>query len=122
MNRQPLPKIGKLYNCFDDGKITSSRQYQVKIKEIIAWKDAPPTLIQQYNNVALECNWLFNQQTDYFILSDSYEQSSIETEIFARTKDGGWFGIGELFCSGQLDVTGELTECLDEYLKTNNLM
>ena len=34
----PIPELGKIYDCFDDGKISPSRHYKVEIKKIIPLK------------------------------------------------------------------------------------
>jgi hypothetical protein len=39
-----------------------------------------------------------------------------ERGVFVRTKDGGWFSIGEWFNSGELDVTGKVWEYLVEHI------
>lgn len=39
MNEE-LPIVGKTYYCYDDGKITYSRQYKVKITDITPYKKA----------------------------------------------------------------------------------
>ena len=41
-----LPEIGRTYNCFDDGKITESRMYQVTIDEIIPFEKADNELLE----------------------------------------------------------------------------
>ena len=35
-----LPEIGKTYYAYDDGKVTTSRQFKVIVKEIIPWDKA----------------------------------------------------------------------------------
>ena len=32
---QPVPEVGKRYHCFDDGKITFSRHYIIKVTEVL---------------------------------------------------------------------------------------
>ncbi len=41
-----IPEIGKTYNCFDDGKISKSRMYQVTITEIIPFEKADNKLLE----------------------------------------------------------------------------
>ena len=41
-----IPEIGKTYNCFDDGKISRSRMYQVTITEIVPFEDADDELLE----------------------------------------------------------------------------
>ena len=39
-----LPKLYNIYKCYDDGKITTSRQYDVLITNIIKWDDVDEKL------------------------------------------------------------------------------
>lgn len=109
-----LPELYKKYDCYDDGKITESRKYQVLVADIIPFNKADKELIEAWRTQVLECHWLFAKETDYFIFAVSYEQWYPQVEIFARTKDGGWFGLGTynpyeqywncLWCSGRLII------------------
>ena len=109
-----LPELYKKYDCYDDGKITESRKYQVLITDIIPFDKADEELIKEWHTQVLECHWLFAQETDYFIFAVSYEQWCPKVEIFVRTTDGGWFGLGEWndydyyfninYCSGRLII------------------
>lgn len=110
---QPVPEIGKKYHCFDDGKITFSRHYIIKVDEVLnhmEFKRKYPELFQRYIKEARNHYWLFSRRTDKFIVTYSGENG--ETEVFVRTKQGGWFSIGSLFNSGKLDVTSRLWEYL----------
>ena len=109
-----LPELYKKYDCYDDGKIRESRKYQVLITDIIPFDKADEELIYEWHTQVLECHWLFAQETDYFIFAVSYEQWLPQVEIFVRTLDGGWFGLGEwnkydntfdcTWCSGRLII------------------
>ena len=101
-----LPKIGKTYDCYDDGKIRSSRRYDVEIKEIIPFESASDELLEEWKNAIADSDWLFAKETDYFIIADCYEQgiNNITTSIFVRTIDGEWFSIGDFWNSGLLVV------------------
>ena len=105
-----LPEIGKTYNCFDDGKIRESRMYQVTINEIVPFEKADNELLELWKEV-LPSYWLF-EKTDYFIKFTSNEFKDEPNGVFARTKDGGWFGLGNYWNSGRLDVDGSLTQSL----------
>ena len=98
-----LPEIGKTYNCFDDGKIRKSRMYQVKITEIISFEKADNELLELWKEEGEPNYWLF-EKTDYFIKFKSNEFKYEPNGVFARTKDGGWFGLGNLWNSGRLDI------------------
>lgn len=106
-----LPEIGETYNCFDSGKINRSRMYQVTITEIIPFKKADNELLQLWEEEGLPRYWLF-EKTDYFIKLKSTEYKYEPNGVFARTKDGGWFGLGNFWNSGRLDIDYSLTESL----------
>ena len=106
-----LPEIGKTYNCFDDGKIRESRMYQVTINEIVPFEKADNELLELWEEEGLPSYWLF-EKTDYFIKFTSNEFKDEPNGFFARTKDGGWFGLGKYWNSGRLDVDGSLTQSL----------
>lgn len=102
-----VPKIGKTYNCFDDGKISESRRYEVVVKEIVNFKDIDKDTLEQWKEEVKQCDWLYASETDFFI--KTWNGSDIET--FVRTKNNGWFGMG-FMCSGRLDVDGNLSKML----------
>ena len=106
-----LPEIGKTYNCFDDGKIRESRMYQVTIDEIIPFEKAYNELLELWEKEGLPSYWLF-EKTDYFIKFTSNEFKDEPNRVFARTKGGGWFGLGNYWNAGRLDIDGSLTESL----------
>ena len=110
-----LPELYKKYDCYDDGKITESRKYQVLITDIIPFEEADPDLIEAWKTTVKEYDWLYDKETDYFIFAVSYERWYPQVEIFARTLDRGWFGLGEwddyhrtfdgYWCSGKLIIS-----------------
>lgn len=106
-----LPEIGKTYNCFDDGKISKNRMYQVKITDIIPFEKADNELLELWKKTISSYYWLFDK-TDYFIKFTSNENEEYLSGIFARTKDGDWFGLGNWWNSGRLDIDGSLTAIL----------
>ena len=106
-----IPEIGKTYNCFDDGKISKRRIYQVTITEIVPFEDADNKLLELWEEKGLPSYWLF-EKTDYFIKFTSNENEEYPNGVFARTKDGGWFGLGNFWNSGRLDIDGSLMEYL----------
>lgn len=106
-----LPEIGKTYNCFDDGKVTKSRMYQVIITEIIPFNKVSKEVLEIWEENRLSCDWLFNK-TDYFISFKSTEVDDEPDGTFARAIGGGWFGLGNHFNSGRLDIDGTLTKSL----------
>lgn len=99
-----LPKLGEMYNCYDDGKICESRRYFVKIINIIPFGEAPQEMIDEWNERKSEYDWLYAKETDFFIIGDSYEQEEVTQQIFARTIDGKWFGLGAYWNCGLLKI------------------
>lgn len=109
-----LPELYKKYDCYDDGKITESRKYQVLITDIIPFEEADPDLVEAWKKTVKEYDWLYDTETDYFIFGVSYERWYPQVEIFVRTRDKVWFGLGEwddyhrtfdsYWCSGRLII------------------
>lgn len=108
-----LPIIGKTYNCYDDGKIRESRKYEVTITKIIPFSEANGETIKLWKEEGLTNYWLF-KETDYLIEFNSTESEDAPKGVFARTKAGYWFGLGNWWNSGQLDVDGSLTKWLQD--------
>ncbi len=114
-----IPKIGKRYHCFDDGKISLSRHFIIKIDEILdfmQFKKKYPEMVKQYIEETKSCYWLYSRRSDKFIITLNGEGS--EPGVYIRTKDGGWFGIG--YFSSRLDVTGKLWKRLIQDLDLFN--
>lgn len=107
-----IPILNKEYNCYDDGKITTSRLYTVTIKEILDFSNIDKKTLNSWTKQARECHWLYKPETDVFIkTTNEFDRE----EIFVRTLDDGWFSIGGFLDSGRLDVDGSLTNLLNEY-------
>lgn len=110
---QPVPEVGKKYHCFDDGKITFSRHFIIQINEVLGhqqFKKKYPEEFQQYRQAVRNCYWLYSTHSDKFIIT--YKGENDELGVYVRTKQGGWFGIGDYWNSARLDVTGEIWETL----------
>lgn len=110
---QPIPEVGKRYHCFDDGKITFSRHFIIKVGEVLdfmQFKKKYPEMVEQYIQETKSCYWLYARRTDKFVITFKGENN--ELGVYVRTKDGGWFGIGSCWNSAELDVTGKLWESL----------
>lgn len=114
-----LIKIGRTYNCFDDGKVSKSRMYKVIITEIIPFKNADKELLKVWEE-ARKYHRLFDK-TDCFIKFKSNENVDEPNGVFARTKDGGFFGLGNLWNSGRLDIDGSLTERMENHEEIRSL-
>ena len=110
---QPIPEVGKRYHCFDDGKITFSRHFIIKVDEVLnfmQFKKKYPEMVKQYIEQTKDCYWLYARRTDKFVITFKGENN--EPGVYVRTKDGGWFGIGNWWNSAELDVTGKLWKSL----------
>lgn len=121
-----IPEKFKYYNCYDDGKTTHSRQYEVLITDIVPKEEACEELLH-YCYLALEdYPELYDSNYDTIVIGVSYEESIPKIEIFLPTTYGKWMGIGEYeedfdsmnsyWCSGLLDVDGELAKRLEQSL------
>jgi hypothetical protein len=104
-----LPEIGKIYNCFDDGKINRSRLYTVEISEIIPFDKIDKETLEKWKEQVKQSYHLYAKETDYFIKTINGEDGDA---VFVRTKNIGWFSIGNFMNSGRLDVDGSLTQSL----------
>ena len=87
-----IPKKRQIYNFFDDGKCSPSRLYKAYIKKVIPFNKADIHLKIHLVNSALNCSWIWNGDTDYFIgcYIPEYDDNLI---WFARTKYGTWFSM-----------------------------
>jgi hypothetical protein len=103
-------EIGKFYHFWDDGKSSISRHYLCKCEGIITLEESEELLFNSYywshdngETVALtlkeiwernkaECNWLYADETPYFIVIScpKYDDNLL---YCAKTKDGLWFSM-----------------------------
>jgi hypothetical protein len=120
---QPIPEVGKIYHCFDDGKISFSRHFLIKVDEVLGhqqFKKKYPEQFKLYREAVKRSYWLYSTHSDKFIITHKGENN--ELGVYVRTKQGGWFGIGTWWNSAALDVTGILWEGLisriDEFIFT----
>lgn len=109
--KKDIPEIGKIYNCFDDGKISQSRLYTVEVSEVIPFKDIDLNTLNDWKIRVEESSFLFDKKTDYFIKTINGEDGDA---VFVRTLNGGWFSIGNFMNSGRLDIDGSLTKRLND--------
>ena len=106
---EKVPEAGKKYHCFDDGKITFSRHYIIKVDEVLnhmEFKRKYPKQFEKYCYQNKQHYWLYSRSSDKFIIT--YNGENDELGVYVRTKQGGWFGIGDLWNSGLLDVSGKI--------------
>ena len=99
----------QIYNFFDDGKCSPSRLYKAYVKKVIPFNRADIHLKIHLINSALNCSWIWNGDTDYFIgcYIPKYDNHLI---WFARTKYGTWFSmdIQSNWQGGLLDVNRDI--------------
>ena len=62
-----IPKKRQIYNFFDDGKCSPSRLYKAYIKKVIPFNKADIHLKIHLVNSALDYDWIWNGDTDYFV-------------------------------------------------------
>lgn len=93
-------EIGKLYDYFDDGKISESRRQDVLITEKVCFKDIDSETREQWEDEVKTCHWLYAPKTDYFLKGILDPEEDKEPVVFVRTLDGGWFSLG--FWAGRL--------------------
>ena len=105
-----LPEINKTYNCFDDGKVTNGRLYTVDITEIIPFSEIDSETLNIWKQKVKQSYWLYATETDYFIKFTNGEEG--KDGMFVRTKTNGWFGMGDYWNSGRLDIDNSLTDSL----------
>ncbi len=112
---EPIPKVGKKYHCFDDGKITFSRHFIIQVDEVLghmAFKKKYPKEFERYVEEVKQCYWLYSTHSDKFVITHKGEND--ELGVYVRTKQGDWFGTGPYWNSATLDVTGEIWNDLIE--------
>ena len=104
-----IPKKRQIYNFFDDGKCSPSRLYKAYVKKVIPFNKADIHLKIHLVNSALDYDWIWNGDTDYFIgcYIPEYDDHLI---WFARTKYGTWFSmdIQSNWQGGLLDVNRDI--------------
>lgn len=126
------PELNKIYNFYDDGKISRARQFEAKVIRIIkpeeaktimfdAWYDSdyeystfkerrkPEHKLSLYevwkNHIKEDAGYLYSGDTDLFV-GCSIPDFDDDIIWFVRTKDGGWFSMNIQNCwqGGRLDV------------------
>ena len=110
---KPIPEVGKKYHCFDDGKITFSRHFIIEVNEVLGhqqFKKRYPEQFKLYREAVKSCYWLYSTHSDKFVITYKGEDNGLG--VYVRTKQGGWFGIGDFWDSATLDVTGEIWDNL----------
>lgn len=112
-----LPEVGKIYNFYDDGKITPSRHELVTITDVKKFSDVDEATKKIIREAQTHHTWLFKETTDYVVFGKTNLKLNNPNYIFIRAKDDGWFGCGNVMTDGRLDVDRSLTEQLSETLR-----
>ena len=106
---KPIPELNREYHIFDDGKIKPSRHYTALIKDYIPFEECTDEgLLNAWREQASECNHLFAEFTDYFVVAISdYDANPL---YFVRTNGGGWFSLDypNWWMGARLDIDGSL--------------
>ena len=130
-NKARVPQVGEKLHFFDDGKVGDSRHYMAVVTHVLTPEQAKCVFVvdatsfsechfidfEENKSLSLLdvhaeevkcCDWIFAEQTDYFIAC-SIPEFDNHIIWFARKKDGGWFSmdIQSDWQGGFLDVTGE---------------
>jgi len=112
----PAPEVGKVYKCFDDGKIRLSRLDYWHIDEAIDLDNdiIDPALLNILKEQINECYWLYSPEQHIIYKATMvnedgsvyrYEEDDEPYECyFLRTKNGDWFGLGCFLWEGLLDI------------------
>lgn len=114
---EPIPTVGKKYHCFDDGKITFSRHFIIQVDEVLGhqqFKKKYPNEFEAYRKAVKGHYWLYSTHSDKFIITHKGEND--ELGVYVRTKQGGWFGIGDWWNSARLDSTSKYWNWLVEHI------
>ena len=87
------------------------------IVEVIPFEDMDldSDLIDVWTIEKEECDFLYAQETDYFIRAESdFDENPL---YFVRTLDGGWFSIDypDTWMGARLDIDGELYKKMKEW-------
>lgn len=109
--KYPIPEIGKEYYCYDDGKISLSRESKVKILNIIPYKEASKNIIELWKQDYHEFYFSTANITDYFIEAIGEDN---KISYFARTVYGAWFSIGDIWDKGYLDAENKFHKTLTD--------
>jgi hypothetical protein len=100
-------ELNKTYDFLDDGKVRETRRYPVTITDIIPYNEIDVETLFIWKEETEIYHWLYAKETDYFIIGNlMLGNGDIEKIVFVRTKNFGWFSMGEW--SGRLDFDGSL--------------
>ena len=117
------PEVGKIYNAFDDGKISFSRLIRYKITEKIDLDNNNTLSAEELNDIKEEIYntyWLYDREQHIIYrgiaLNDDNdeEDKDIGPCFFLKTQQDDWFGACcDWWCS-LLDVDGSIYKNLED--------
>ena len=130
-NKARVPQVGEKLHFFDDGKVGDSRHYMAVVTHVLTPEQAKCVFVvdatsfsechfidfEENKSLSLldvhaeevkSCDWIFAEQTDYFIAC-SIPEFDNHIIWFVRKKDDGWFSmsIQSDWQGGYLDVDGD---------------
>lgn len=108
--KKMIPTVGKIYTCFDDGKIKRSRMFAVEIKEIVPFNEADDSTLEYWKTEKEGASFLYNKETDYFIRAISKDEGFGKEHFFVRCVTNGWFSLG--WWASRLDIDDTLIKRL----------
>lgn len=112
----PELEVGKVYNAFDDGKISYSRLIEWKIIEAIDLdneNNLDNEVLSELGKEISSCYWLYSPEQRIIYKAKMIDYSD-EYCYFLRTKRGGWFGALSGWFDSELDYDGSLLKILEE--------
>lgn len=142
-----LPEVGKEYYFYDDGKVSISRQYKVRITDIIPFSEAKnrvycvtgkdiinqlneynleaPTYDKIWENAKINYPWIFTKDTDYIVIGEFIDNNpswntNENYDMLFGISEYGWYTFDDYY-NGRLDVDWHLTKELNEQYKTGNI-
>lgn len=138
MDSSLLPEVGKVYYFYDDGNISVTRQYRVRVKEIIPFSEAKnrvycvngkdiltqlneynfeaPTYDKIWENAKEEYDWIFTGDTEYIVIGEFIDnnpswKTNENYDMLFGISEYGWYTFDDYY-NGILDVDWHLTKGL----------
>ncbi len=94
-----IPKIGDKYYAHDDGKSADWRRHIVTITDVKTPDEVSQEILDEWKDEVMECDWLYDPNTDFFVFAESDTEAHEKKHIFVRTIDRGFFSMGFLSSS-----------------------
>ena len=138
---KPVPKLGRDYICYDDGKRTACRMFVGKVTRLVGWEESDGVIVKArkedpdfsntidenggliYIDRELKDLWrenlyyscgIYSTKTDYFVEVTAPEFDEFPL-WFVRTQSGDWFSldIQNDWQGSRLDLDGSITRKVD---------